>query len=82
MQAPVLPMIFWTKKGIFVGGGISPGLKMRFQAIIFTARLPLAGIIEDPPLIGDSTESCIQSGVINGMIEELNGIIMRYQARI
>ena len=68
------------KDGNYHGGGISPGLRMRLQAMhTFTARLPLADIIENPPLIGNTTETCLQSGAINGMIEEINGIIHRYQ---
>jgi len=71
---------FLDNKGNYHGGGISPGLKMRFQAMnAFTAKLPLADIIEDPPLIGTTTETCLQSGAINGMIEEINGIITRYR---
>jgi type III pantothenate kinase len=71
---------FLDKEGNYHGGGISPGLKMRFQAMnAFTAKLPLADIIEDPPLIGNTTETCLQSGAIHGMIEEINGIIMRYR---
>jgi type III pantothenate kinase len=71
---------FLDRDGNFLGGGISPGLMMRFHAVHnFTARLPLVPLIEDPPLIGDSTESCIQSGIINGLIEELNGIISLYK---
>ena len=72
---------FLDRDGNYLGGGISPGLMMRFQAVnTFTAKLPLVNLVEDPPLIGTSTETCIQSGVINGMIEELNGIIQRYHA--
>lgn len=68
--------------GVFLGGGISPGLSMRFEAVhTFTARLPLVQMIESAPLIGNSTEACIQSGVLNGVIEELNGIINRYQEK-
>jgi type III pantothenate kinase len=71
---------FLDRDGNFLGGGISPGLMMRFHAVHnFTARLPLVPLVEDPPLIGDSTESCIQSGIINGLIEELNGIIGLYK---
>ena len=71
---------FLDNKGNYHGGGISPGLRMRFQAMnAFTAKLPLADIIEDPPLIGTTTETCLQSGAINGMIEEINGIITRYR---
>lgn len=71
---------FLDKEGNYHGGGISPGLKMRFQAMnTFTAKLPLADIIDDPPLIGNTTETCLQSGAVNGMVEEINGIIMRYR---
>ena len=71
---------FLDKEGNYRGGGISPGLKMRFQAMnAFTAKLPLVDIVEDAPLIGTTTESCLQSGAINGMVEEINGIIMRYR---
>jgi len=73
---------FLDKHGNFLGGGISPGLMMRFQAVHnFTARLPLVPTIEEPPLIGDSTESCIQSGVINGITAELDGIISLYKQK-
>jgi type III pantothenate kinase len=67
------------KDGNYHGGGISPGLRMRLQAMhTFTARLPLANVIDSPPLIGNTTEACLQSGAINGMIAEINGIIDRY----
>ena len=71
---------FLDRQGNFLGGGISPGLMMRFQAVhTFTSKLPLVNPVEKVNLIGDSTERCIQSGVINGLAEELNGIIRRYQ---
>ena len=38
-------------------------------------------MVENAALIGNSTETCIQSGVINGMTEEIKGIIMRYQQK-
>lgn len=73
---------FVNREGIFLGGGISPGLSMRFEAVHkFTVKLPLVKMIESPSLIGNSTETCIQSGVINGAVEELNGIISRYQEK-
>jgi type III pantothenate kinase len=68
------------KQGIFRGGLISPGMKMRFNALhTFTRRLPLVEPKSDPVLIGKSTLQAIQSGVINGMIAEINGIIERYR---
>nr|WP_302180099.1 type III pantothenate kinase [Chryseosolibacter indicus] len=73
---------FIDKDGNYRGGAISPGLRMRFQAVhTFTARLPLISPIETPELIGDSTETCIQSGVINGLVAELDGIIEQYRMK-
>ena len=64
------------------GGGIAPGLTMRFKAVhTFTARLPLVQAVDTPPLIGNSTETSIQSGIINGMISEMNGIIEQYHKK-
>jgi type III pantothenate kinase len=71
---------FIDASGSFLGGGISPGLSMRFQAVhTFTKKLPLVAPVEGITLIGANTQECIQSGVINGLIEELNGIISQYQ---
>ena len=67
------------EKSNFLGGGISPGLRMRFQAVhTFTRRLPLVEPLGHAPLIGDSTESCIQSGVENGLIAEIEGFVAQY----
>jgi type III pantothenate kinase len=71
---------FLDGKGNYHGGSIAPGLRMRLQAMhSFTARLPLVEVVDKPPLIGNTTETCMQSGAINGMIEEINGTIHRYQ---
>jgi type III pantothenate kinase len=73
---------FLDKDGKYYGGAISPGLKMRFQAVhTFTAKLPLVTPKGHVPLIGDSTESCIQSGVVNGIIAEIDGIIDQYSKK-
>lgn len=62
------------------GGAISPGIKMRFEAMhTYTASLPLAKFNAEPPLTGKSTESCLQSGVANGVLAELEGVIERYK---
>ncbi len=52
---------------------------MRFKAVhTFTSKLPLVDPVENVQLIGKSTESSIQSGVINGMVAEMDGIIEQY----
>lgn len=67
------------KEGTYHGGGISPGISMRFKALHnFTANLPLIEFEEDVPLVGQSTKECIQSGVINGVIAEIQEIIRMY----
>ncbi|MBL3657014.1 type III pantothenate kinase [Fulvivirga sediminis] len=66
-------------KNVYHGGGISPGLKMRFKSLHnFTAKLPLIEPTNEFELIGQSTKESILSGVINGMISEIDGIIRMY----
>jgi len=63
----------------FRGGLISPGLSMRLKAMhTFTRRLPLVQLKESPALTGESTETCLQSGTVNGAVAEMNGIIEKY----
>ena len=55
---------------------------MRFKALnLFTDKLPLIEISEKVNLIGNSTESAIQSGVQNGMNAEIIGLILEYKAK-
>lgn len=70
---------FVSENGSFEGGIISPGRRMRFMALnTFTKKLPLLDSTDIPDLIGNSTESCMTSGVMNGIVAELNGIIEEY----
>ena len=67
----------------FHGGIISPGVRMRFKAMnTFTKRLPLLepdGIPDGiPELIGKNTKHAMQSGVMNGLLAEINGLIEAY----
>ncbi len=63
----------------FEGGIISPGMRIRFEALhSFTKRLPLVEANEIPALVGKNTKECIQSGVVNGIIAEVNGMIANY----
>mgnify|MGYP002639544646 CR=1 FL=1 len=68
--------------GEYGGGAISPGLNMRLSALHnFTHRLPLINL-PDPDakinLVGNSTESSILSGVVNGLNAEIENIINQY----
>ena len=71
---------FLDAQGVYHGGAISPGISMRFEAMhTFTARLPLVNAKAQVGLIGNSTETCMQSGVMNGAVEEVKGTIKQYQ---
>ena len=65
----------------YLGGAISPGIQMRFKALHeFTSKLPLVDFDSDfAELIGNNTQNSILSGVLNGSIEEIDGIINQYK---
>jgi len=63
----------------YMGGGISPGLDMRFKALnTFTKKLPLIKYNDIDFLTGNTTKTSILSGVINGITKEINGTIEEY----
>jgi len=69
-----------TGNAEYLGGAISPGIRMRFQALhTFTGKLPLIEPADEAGLIGRSTKESLLSGVINGVIEEITGVTARYQ---
>jgi type III pantothenate kinase len=72
-----------TANGDYFGGGISPGLQMRFEALhTLTSKLPLVKAEPENKidLIGNSTEKAILTGVQNGVLQEVDGIIEQYKA--
>ena len=63
----------------YIGGGISPGIKMRFKSLnFFTSKLPLIDVFDDFELIGNNTKESLISGVVNGTTMEIDGIIQQY----
>ncbi len=75
---------FVTDRNEYLGGTITPGLHMRLQAMhYFTGRLPdIRDVVEEVPLIGDSTEASMMSGVIHGITAEIEGLIARREREI
>lgn len=58
----------------FLGGNISPGLKLRFHSLHeFTSRLPLVSPDGELPVFGHDTQTAIRAGVMNGLVWELSG---------
>ncbi len=74
---------FVSAEGRFLGGNISPGAATRFRALHhFTKRLPLCELDEDSVrLLGNSTQTAIESGVVNGIVYEIEGYIRDLQQR-
>lgn len=70
-----------NKNNEYLGGGISPGISIRYRGVNhYTANLPLLQP-KDSQLIGDSTETAIHSGIVNGLRAELDGIIAQYHKK-
>ncbi|MEO9512576.1 MAG: type III pantothenate kinase [Flavobacteriaceae bacterium] len=68
--------------GEYIGGAISPGIQMRYTAMHEqTAGLPLLKPQEILDFIGNSTKTSMHSGVINGVLQEMDGIIGQYHNR-
>lgn len=73
--------------GKYIGGSISPGLAMRFDAMHhFTAKLPKINsdryaIPNKLLLTGESTEAALISGGAMGAIKEVEGFISDYQKK-
>lgn len=69
-----------NSKGEYLGGAIAPGLHMRFEALhTFTQKLPLVKPAPVSPLVGNSSESSIRSGVQNAVVAETAGMIAAYR---
>jgi type III pantothenate kinase len=71
---------FINKQCEYLGGAISPGINLRLKSLnSFTDKLPLLKIEKIDFLIGKTTKESILSGVINGIISEIDGIIRSYK---
>ncbi|MCB4799556.1 type III pantothenate kinase [Neotamlana laminarinivorans] len=71
---------FINNQNEYLGGAISPGLKMRYQALHnFTAKLPLLKPEKPKHIIGNSTTQSIHSGIVHGVLSELQGVVNKYK---
>lgn len=66
----------------YFGGAISPGIEMRYKAMHkFTSKLPLLGREEKVDFIGNSTANSMHSGVVNGVIGEIDYFVRLYKEK-
>lgn len=71
---------FVNSSGHYLGGAISPGLRLRYEALHnFTAKLPLLYPEMPQEYTGGSTAASIHSGVVNGVLYELEGFMESYR---
>jgi len=86
-DSPVLAIVAGTcitynivdRKSNFLGGAISPGLQMRVRAMHKeTEKLPLIDLKGKHPFIGNNTETSLRSGVMNGTVAEIEGMVYHY----
>ena len=65
-----------SEKGEFLGGAIGPGLKLTADALVNrAAKLPRIELVTPPQVIGRTTVSNIQSGIIYGYIGSVEGVV-------
>ena len=68
--------------GVFRGGNISPGMRTRFRALHdYTERLPECDATDEILPLGRSTQQAIEQGVMQGIVNEIEGYISSFRAR-
>ncbi len=74
---------FVNEEGEYPGGAISPGIRMRLKALhTFTGKLPLIEADDTmPDWVGNDTPGAILSGVLNGVVAEVQAFIDAYRKR-
>ena len=71
-----------TNDNRYFGGAISPGVELRYKSLhTFTKSLPQLSAKNNPSLIGQTTDESMHSGVLNGIVFEINGVINAYKER-
>jgi type III pantothenate kinase len=67
---------FVTAKGEYVGGVIVPGIGISLDALYQrAAKLPRVEIARPPRVVGRNTVHAIQSGIVYGYVEMVDGVV-------
>ena len=73
---------FLSLREVYEGGSISPGIKMRYKALhTFTAKLPFIEEIETKDPCAKNTKDALVSGVVNGILSEITGMISLFNEK-
>lgn len=72
---------YLSAEGLYEGGAISPGILMRYKALhTFTAKLPLIDPKPKNSIIGTNTAESINSGVLWGILAEVEARVNQFQS--
>ncbi|OEF95780.1 type III pantothenate kinase [Desulfuribacillus alkaliarsenatis] len=70
-------------KGSYLGGAIAPGIRISTEALFArAAKLPRIELVRPSKVIGKNTVASMQSGIINGYIGQLDGIVRRMKTEM
>ena len=69
-----------TAEGKFIGGAIAPGVKTATESLVHTAaKLPRVELSTPESIVGTSTKSCMQSGIIYGYAGLVKYMVAKYR---
>jgi type III pantothenate kinase len=69
--------------GEYVGGVLAPGIEISMEALVARAARLLKVDFEEPPsVIGKSTETALQSGLVYGFSGQVDGIVDRIREEL
>ena len=69
--------------GAFAGGCICPGLKLTSEALVTgTAKLPRFELVKPDHVIGRTTVTNLQAGVIYGYIGQVDYLVQRFRKEL
>ncbi len=69
-----------TKEGDYIGGAIAPGIKTATESLVTTAaKLPRIELTPPENIVGTSTKSCMQSGIIYGYTGLVKYMVDKYK---
>jgi type III pantothenate kinase len=79
--ATVLDVV--SADAVYLGGLIAPGLQTALESLHSRAALlPRVEPVFPPEVIGSNTVSAIQSGILNGTVEMVNGLVSRIEEEL
>ncbi len=71
-----------TADGVYLGGNISPGIEIRLKSLHqYTGKLPLVDKEGERVTIGNTTETAIREGVLQGVSYEIEGYMNYYEQK-